>query len=143
MMSTKKSAKKYRNTITFIPQNSNRIRVRQKRASFSRTVNEDLNAYYHLIDCMSIDMRTFFTPPKWQYYCDCLCDAEIYKHTPWAYARAIGRALEDGALNSLDTKYGVNAKALAQEARDLSILEAAWVWDRVQKRIPYKEMNYA
>ena len=143
MMSTKKSAKKYRNTITFIPQNSNRIRVRQKRASFSRTVNEDLNAYYHLLDCMSIDMRGFFTPPKWQYYCDCLSGADIYKHTPWAYARAIGRALEDGALNSLDTKYGVDAKALAQEARDLSILEAAWIYDRVQKCIPYKEMNYA
>ena len=135
MMSTKKSAKKYRNTITFSPQNNNRIRIRQKKASFSRTVNDDLNAYYHLLDCMSIDMRTFFTPPKWQYYCDCLSGADIYKHTPWAYARAIGRALEDGALSGLDTKYGVNAKALAQEARDLSILEAAWVWDRVQKHI--------
>ena len=120
------TAKKYRNTITFTPQNSNRIRIRQKKTSFSRTVNEDLNAYYHLIDCMSIDMRGFFTPKKWQYYCDCLSGAEIYKYTPWAYARAIGRALEDGALNSLDTKWGVNAKALAQEARELSILEAAW-----------------
>ena len=136
-------AKKYRNAITFTPQNSNRIRVRQKKASFSETVNEDLNAYYHLIDCMSIEMRDFFTPPKWGYYCDILRNAGICKHTPRLYARAIGRALEDGAVGGLDVKWGVDAKALAEEARDLSILEAAWIWDRVQKRIPYEEMNYA
>ena len=130
-------AKKYRNAITFSPQNSNRIRVRQKRTSFSRTVNEDLNAYYHLLDCMSIDMRGFFTPKKWQYYCDTLCDAEIYKyeHTPWAYAREIGWALENGILKGLDTKYGVDAKALAQEARNLDIAKAVWIYDHVQKHI--------
>ena len=130
-------AKKYRNAITFSPQNSNRIRVRQKRTSFSRTVNEDLNAYYHLLDCMSIEMGKFFTPKKWQYYCDTLCDAEIYKyeHTPWAYAREIGWALENGSLKGLDTKWGVDAKALAQEARALDIAKAVWVYDRVQKHI--------
>ena len=136
------STKKYRNAITFSDHNTARIRVRQRHASFSRTVNEDLAAYYDLLDCMSIEMHRFFTPQKWHYYCATLRDADIYKHTPWACAREIGRALEDGIFDSLDIKYGVDAKAFAQEARDLSILEAAWVWDRVQKRIPYKEMNY-
>ena len=136
-------AKKYRNAITFSPQNSNRIRLRQRSASFSRTVNEDLAAYYNLIDCMSIEMGKFFTPKKWQYYCDALRDAEIYKyeHTPWAYAREIGWALENGSLKGLDTKWGVDAKALAQEARALDIAQAVWVYDRVSKYIEWRDYS--
>jgi len=143
-------AKKYRNTISFTDRNNVRIRLRQKSASFSKTVNEDLTAYYDLLDCMSIDMRRFFTPRKWQYYCAAIREVEIYKHKhaiayairvrggsfkPRSCAREISWALEESARKRLDTKWGVDAKALAQEARDLSILEAAWVWDRVQKHI--------
>ena len=127
------AAKKYRNAITFTPRNSTRIRVRQKGMSFSGTVNEDLGMYYDLIDCMSIEMRDFFTPQKWGYYCDILRNAEICKHTPWVYSHEIGCALETGIVDDLDTKWGVNAGVLAQEARELSILEAVWVWDQVQK----------
>ena len=64
------ASKKYRNTITFSQRNSARLRLRQKHASFSRTVNEDLANYYDLLDCMSINMNHFFSPArKWQYYC--------------------------------------------------------------------------
>ena len=127
--------KKYRNAITFTPRNSARIRVRQKGMSFSRTVNEDLTAYYDLLDCMAVDMRGFFTAQKWGYYCDIFCNAEICKHTPWAYPHEIGCALEIGIVDDLDTKWGVNADALAQEARELSTFEAVWVWDQVQKGV--------
>ena len=129
------AAKKYRNAITFSARNSARICVRQKGMSFSRTVNKDLAAYYFLLDCMAVDMRDFFTPQKWGYYCDILSNVDIckYERTPWVYAREIGWLLEDGSLKGLDTKWGVDAKALAQEAEGLSILEVAWVWDRVQK----------
>ena len=128
--------KKYRNAVTFTDRNNVRLRIRQKNTSFSKTVNEDLTAFYDILDCISIDMQQFFAPPqKWQYYCDALRDAEIYKHTPWAYAREIGLALEDGAYKGLDTKYGVDAKALAQEARTLNLVEAFWVLDRIQKSI--------
>ena len=127
------TTKKYRNTITFTNHNSARIRIRQKHMSFSQTVNEDLGMYHDLIDYMSIEMRHFFTPRKWQYYCDCLRNAEICKHMLWAYARAIGQALENGVREGLDTKWGVDASVLAQEARELSTLEAVWVRDRVMK----------
>ena len=145
------TAKKYRNTITFTDRNGARIRLRQKSASFSRTVNEDLSAYYDLLDCMTINMHHFFSPArKWLYYCDALRDAETYKrkHTlghalrviggllkPWSCAREISWALEEGARKGLDTKYGVDAKALAQEARGLDIAQAVWVYDRVTKYI--------
>ena len=134
-MASKKVTKKYRNTVTFSHRNSTRIRLRQRSASFSRTVNEDLAAYYNLIDCMSIEMRDFFTPQKWGYYCDILRNVEICEYTPWAYPHEISCALETGIVDDLDTKWGVNAGVLAQEARELSILEAVWVWDRVQKHI--------
>ena len=150
-MATKKASKKYRNTITFSQRNSARIRLRQKSASFSRTVNEDLSAYYNLLDCMSINMGHFFSPArKWLYYCDALRDAEIYKrkHTlghalrviggllkPWSCAREISWALEEGARKGLDTLWGVDAKALAQEARALNTAQAVWVYDRVTKHI--------
>ena len=127
------TAKKYRNAITFTERNNARVRIRQKHMSFSRTVNEDLGMYYDLIDCMSIEMRDFFTPQKWGYYCDILRNVEICKHTPWVYSHEIGCALETGIVDDLDTKWGVNAGVLAQEARELSILEALWVWDQVQK----------
>ena len=134
--------KKYRNAVTFTDRNNVRLRIRQKSTSFSKTVNEDLTAFYDILDCISIDMQQFFAPPqKWQYYCDALRDAEIYKHTPWAYAREIGLALEDGTYKGLDTKYGVDAKALAQEARALDIAQAVWVYDRVSKYIEWRDYS--
>ena len=129
------SIKKYRNAITFTDRNNTRIRVRQKGMSFSRTVNEDLTAYYELLDCIAIDMRGFFTAQKWLYYRDCVPTSDVYKYTPHSYARVIGWALEDGVFKGLDTKHGVNAEELAQEARGLSIAEAVWVYDRVMKGI--------
>ena len=84
---------KYRNAITFTDRNNARIRIRQKHTSFSRTVNEDLSAYYKLLDCMAVDMRGFFTAQKWLYYRDCLPTSDIYKYTVHSYARVkIGRA---------------------------------------------------
>ena len=157
MMSTKKSAKKYRNTITFSPRNSARIRLRQKSASFSQTVNEDLSAYYNLLDCMSIDMNHFFNSPrKWQYYCNAIREMGIYKHKhaiayairvrggalkPWSCAREIAWALEEGARKRLDVIWKVDGKALAQEARGLDIAQALWVYDRVHKYIEWRDIN--
>ena len=151
-MATKKASKKYRNTITFSQRNSARIRLRQKSASFSRTVNEDLSAYYDLLDCMTFNMNHFFTstPRKWQYYCNAIRDMEIYKHKhpiayairgvgggfkPFSCAREIAWALEEGARKGLDVIWRVDGKALAQEARALNIVEAVWVYDRVTKYI--------
>ena len=144
-------AKKYRNTITFSSRNSARIRLRQKHASFSQTVNEDLSAYYDLLDCMSINMHHFFSPPrKWRYYCEAIRAVEIYKEKhaiayairgvgggfkPWSCAREIAWALEEGARKGLDRVWRVDGKALAQEARGLDIASAVWVHDRVQKEI--------
>ena len=125
--------RKYRNTISFTDRNSARLRLRQKGASFSQTVNEDLSAYYDILDCMSFEMNHFFTVKKWRYYCACLHGINIYKYTPRLYARVISWALKDGVLNNLDTKYGINAKELAKEARGLSIAQAVWIYDRVQK----------
>ena len=142
--------KKHRNTITFSSRNSARIRLRQKGASFSQTVNEDLSAYYDLLDCMSIDMRGFFTPRKWQYYCDALSAFETYKHKhaiayairvrggalkPWSCAREIAWALEEGARKRLDVIWRVDGKALAEEARALNIAEALWVYDWIRKSL--------
>ena len=150
-MASKKASKKYRNAITFSERNSARIRIRQKHASFSRTVNEDLAAYYSLLDCMSIEMNHFFSPPrKWGYYREAIRAVEIYKHKhaiayairgpsgmfrPWSCAREIAWALEEGARKRLDVIWRVDGKALAQEARALNIAEALWVYDRVQKHI--------
>ena len=131
-----KKEKKYRNTITFTDRNNTRIRIRQKNAPFSKTVNEDLTTLYDLFDCISIDMGHFFNPAKkWQYYCDALRNSEIYNHTPWGYAREIARALEDGTREGLDTLWGVDAKALAQEARGLTLAEAFWVVDWIGKTL--------
>ena len=145
-----KRTKKYRNTVTFTDRNNTRLRLRQKHAPFSKTVNEDLTAYYDLLDCMSISMGHFFDPPrKWRYYCEAIRAVEIYKHKhaiayairgvggfkPWSCAREIGWALEEGARKRLDVLWRVDGKALAQEARGLSIAEAVWVYDRVQKHI--------
>ena len=145
------TSKKYRNTITFSQRNSARIRLRQKSASFSRTVNEDLANYYDLLDCMSINMNHFFSPPrKWQYYCEAVRAMEIYKRQhpiaygirgpsgmlrPWSCAREISWALEEGARKRLDVIWRVDGKALAKEARALNIAEALWVYDRVRKSI--------
>ena len=146
------TAKKYRNTITFSQRNSARIRLRQKSASFSRTVNEDLSAYYDLLDCMTFNMNHFFTstPRKWQYYCNAIRDMEIYKDKhpiayairlrggsfkPWSCAREIAWALEEGARKRLDVIWRVDGKALAEEARALNITEAVWIYDRVRKSI--------
>ena len=146
------AAKKYRNTVTFSQRNSARIRLRQKSASFSRTVNEDLSAYYDLLDCMTFNMNHFFTstPRKWQYYCNAIREAEIYKSKhpiayairgvgggfkPWSCAREIAWALEEGARKKLDVIWRVDGKALAQEARGLDIAQAVWVYDRVTKYI--------
>ena len=151
-MATKKASKKYRNTITFSQRNSARIRLRQKSASFSRTVNEDLSSYYDLLDCMTFNMNHFFTstPRKWQYYCNAISDMEIYKHKhpiayairgvgggfkPFSCAREIAWALEEGARKGLDVIWRVDGKALAQEARGLDITQAIWVYDRVTKYI--------
>ena len=151
-MATKKATKKYRNTITFSQRNSARIRLRQKSASFSRTVNEDLSAYYDLLDCMTFNMNHFFTstPRKWQYYCNAISEAEIYKRKhpiayairgvgggfkPFSCAREIAWALEEGARKRLDVIWRVDGKALAQEARGLDIAQAVWVYDRVTKYI--------
>jgi len=148
----KMTEKKYRNTITFSQRNSARIRLRQKSASFSRTVNEDLSAYYDLLDCMTFNMNHFFTstPRKWQYYCNAIRDMEIYKHKhpiayairgvgggfkPFSCAREIAWALEEGARKGLDVIWRVDGKALAQEARALNIAQAVWVYDRVTKYI--------
>ena len=145
-------AKKYRNTITFTDRNNARIRLRQKSASFSKTVNEDLGAYYNLLDCMTFNMNHFFTstPRKWQYYCNAIRDMEIYKDKhpiayairgvgggfkPWSCAREIAWALEEGARKRLDVIWRVDGKALAQEARALNIAQAVWVYDRVTKYI--------
>ena len=144
-------AKKYRNTISFTDRNNARIRLRQKSASFSQTVNEDLSSYYDLLDCMSINMGHFFSPArKWQYYCEAIKAMEIYKHKhpiayairgvgggfkPWSCAREIAWALEEGARKRLDVIWRVDGKALAQEARTLNIVEAVWVYDRVTKYI--------
>ena len=145
-------AKKYRNTISFTDRNNARIRLRQKSASFSRTVNEDLSAYYDLLDCMTFNMNHFFTstPRKWQYYCNAIRDMEIYKHKhpiayairgvgggfkPFSCAREIAWALEEGARKGLDAIWRVDGKALAQEARGLDITQAIWVYDRVTKYI--------
>ena len=147
-----KASKKYRNTISFTDRNNARIRLRQKSASFSRTVNEDLSAYYDLLDCMTFNMNHFFTstPRKWQYYCNAIRDMEIYKHKhpiayairgvggglkPCSYAREIAWALEEGARKRLDVIWRVDGKALAQEARALNIAQALWVYDRVTKYI--------
>ena len=131
-----KKAKKYRNTISFTDRNNVRVRIRQKNASFSKTVNEDLTTLYDLLDCISIDNPHFFNPVrKWQYYCDALRNSEIYNHTPWEYPREIARALEAGVREGLDTLWRVDAKALAQEARGLSMVEAVWVLDRVGKTL--------
>ena len=155
-MASKKVTKKYRNTITFTDRNNTRIRIRQKNISFSQAVNEDLAAYYDLLDCMAIEMNHFFTYPKWRYYCDALREAEIYrrKHTlsytldvlgglfkPWSRAREIARVLEDGPRKGLDVLWGVDAKALAQEARGLDIAQATWVYDRVRKGIGWWDMS--
>ena len=129
------TAKKYRNTITFTARNSTRIRMRQRYTSFSQTVNEDLSAYYDILDCMSFEMNHFFTVKKWRYYCACLHGVDIYKYTPRLYARIISWALKDGVTGDLDTKYDVNAKELAKEARGLSIAQAVWIYDRVQKNV--------
>ena len=129
------AAKKYRNAITFTDRNNARIRLRQRYTSFSRVVNEDLSAYYDILDCMSLEMNHFFTVKKWRYYCACLHGVDIYKYTPRLYARIISWALKDGVTGDLDTKYDVNAKALAKEARGLSIAQAIWVYDRVQKNV--------
>ena len=146
------TAKKYRNTITFSQRNSARIRLRQKSASFSRTVNEDLSSYYDLLDCMTFNMNHFFTstPRKWQYYCNAIREAEIYKRKhpiayairgvgggfkPFSCAREIAWALEEGARKGLDRVWRVDGKALAQEARALNIAQAVWVYDRVTKYI--------
>ena len=129
-----KKEKKYRNAITFTDRNNTRIRIRQKNAPFSKTVNEDLTTLYDLLDCISIDNPHFFNPArKWQYYCDALRNSEIYNHTPWEYAREIARALEAGVDKGLDTLWRVDAKALADEARGLSMAEAVWVVDWVGK----------
>jgi len=145
-------AKKYRNTISFTDRNNARIRLRQKSASFSQTVNEDLSSYYDLLDCMTFNMNHFFTstPRKWQYYCNAIRDMEIYKHKhpiayairgvgggfkPWSCAREIAWALEEGARKRLDVIWRVDGKALAEEARALNIVEALWVYDRVTKYI--------
>jgi len=149
--------KKYRNTITFSPRNGARIRLRQKHESFSQTVNEDLAAYYSLLDCMAIEMNHFFNPArKWMYYCDALSTSKIYKHEhtlgytlrvlggllkTWSYASEIACALEDGAREGLDVLWGVDAKALAEEARALNIAEALWVYDRVSKHINWRDIN--
>ena len=146
------TAKKYRNAITFSSRNNARIRLRQKSASFSRTVNEDLSAYYDLLDCMTFNMNHFFTstPRKWQYYCNAIRDMEIYKDKhpiayairgvgggfkPFSCAREIAWALEEGARKRLDVIWRVDGKALAQEARALNIAQAVWVYDRVTKYI--------
>ena len=149
-MASKKATKKYRNAITFSSRNSARIRLRQRSASFSRTVNEDLSAYYDLLDCMSIEMSKFFTPKKWQYYCAAIREMEIYKHKhaiayairvrggsfkPWSCAREIAWALEEGARKRLDVIWRVDGKALAEEARGLNIAEALWVYDWVKKSL--------
>jgi len=84
---------------------------------------------------MSLEMNHFFTVKKWRYYCACLHGVDIYKYTPRLYARIISWALKDGVTGDLDTKYDVNAKALAKEARGLSIAQAIWVYDRVQKNV--------
>ena len=145
------TAKKYRNTITFSQRNSARIRLRQKSASFSRTVNEDLSAYYDLLDCMTFNMNHFFSPPrKWYYYREAIRMMEVYKHKhpiasairgvggglkPWSCAREIAWALEEGARKRLDVVWRVDGKALAKEARALNIIEAVWIYDRVRKSI--------
>ena len=144
------AAKKYRNTVTFSQRNSARIRLRQKSASFSKTVNEDLAAYYDFLDCMTFNMSHFFDPPrKWRYYCEAIKAMEIYKSKhaiayairgvagfkPWSCAREIAWALEEGARKRLDVIWRVDGKALAVEARGLSVAEALWVYDRVQKTI--------
>ena len=150
-MATKKTSKKYRNTITFSSRNSDRIRLRQKHASFSQTVNEDLSNYYDLIDCMTFEMKHFFSAPrKWQYYCEAIRAVEIYRHKhpiayaicgvgggfkPWSCAREIAWALEEGARKRLDVIWRVDGKALAKEARALNIVEAVWIYDRVRKSI--------
>ena len=151
-MTSKKAAKKYRNTITFSQRNSARIRLRQKSASFSRTVNEDLANYYDLLDCMTFNMNHFFTstPRKWQYYCNAIRELQIYKRKhpiayairgvgggfkPFSCAREIAWALEEGARKGLDRVWRVDGKALAQEARGLDIIQAVWVYDRVTKYI--------
>ena len=144
-------AKKYRNTISFTDRNNARIRLRQKHASFSQTVNEDLSAYYDLLDCMAIEMNHFFSPPrKWYYYREAIRMMEVYKHKhpiayairlrggsfkPWSCAREIAWALEEGARKRLDVIWRVDGKALAQEARTLNIAQAVWVYDRVTKHI--------
>ena len=155
-MASKKVTKKYRNTVTFSHRNSTRIRLRQRSASFSRTVNEDLSAYYDLLDCMSIEMGHFFKPArKWQYYCAAIHEMETYKHKhpiayairgggglkPWSCSREIAWALEEGARKRLDVIWRVDGKALAEEARGLSIPEAVWVYDRVQKHIEWRDYN--
>ena len=149
-MSTKKSIKKYRNAITFTPRNSARIRLRQRSASFSRTVNEDLTAYYDLLDCLTINMSHFFDPPrKLQYYCAAIHEMKTYKHKhpiayairgggglkPWSCSREIAWALEEGVRKRLDVIWRVDGKALAEEARGLNVAEALWVYDRVHKNI--------
>ena len=150
MMSTKKSIKKYRNAITFSSRNSARLRLRQKGASFSQTVNEDLASYYDFLDCMTFNMNHFFDPPrKWRYYCEAIRAMEIYKSKhaiayairgvagfkPWSCSREIAWALEEGARKRLDVVWRVDGKALAEEARGLSVAEALWVCDRVHKYI--------
>ena len=144
------AVKKYRNTITFTERNNTRLRLRQKGASFSQTVNEDLASYYDLLDCMTINMSHFFDPPrKWRYYCEAIRAAGIYKSKhaiayairgvagfkPWSCAREIAWALEEGARKRLDVIWRVDGKALAEEARALDITQALWVYDRVQKSI--------
>ena len=47
-----KKTKKYRNTISFTDRNNVRLRIRQKNTSFSKTVNEDLTAFYDILDCI-------------------------------------------------------------------------------------------
>ena len=152
-----KTAKKYRNTITFTDRNNTRIRLRQKGASFSQTANEDLSAYYDLLDCMTINMNQFFSPPrKWRYYCEAIRAMEIYKRKhpiayairgvgggfkPFSCAREIAWALEEGARKRLDVIWRVDGKALAEEARGLNIAEALWVYDRVQKYIEWRDIN--
>ena len=144
-------AKKYRNTVTFTERNNARIRLRQKSTSFSKTVNEDLSNYYDLIDCMTFEMNHFFSPPrKWGYYREAIRAMLIYKHKhpiaysirgvggdfkPWSCAREIAWALEEGARKRLDVIWRVDGKALAQEARELDIAQALWVYDRVIKYI--------
>ena len=147
-----KKEKKYRNTITFTERNNTRIRIRQKNASFSQTVNEDLTAYYDLLDCLSINMRNFFNQPrKLQYYCAAIYEMEVYKRKhaiayairvrkegvfkPWSYAYEISWALEEGARKRLDVIWRVDGKALAEEARALNVAEALWVYDWVEKSL--------